>query len=186
MRGGSLWGPSQFVFATYSLVTLIVTPLFLLGPVLVFSRLASSPLANAAAPSGLELVGLAAPFLAVLLTPFCGVLGTFVGALVWHPFVAISVGVGRGAGFRETYRIAAYQSLPYIAGNLIPLLGFLFSVGGMSYLGVFGVKGAHGASTTRAIISVFVPLLLTFLPFVGALIVTVMIMSNTPTYPGPG
>jgi hypothetical protein len=100
---------------------------------------------------------------------------------VWHPFVAISVVVGRGAGFRETYKIAAYQSLPYMAGNLIPLLGFLVAVGGMSYLGVFGVMGAHGTATTRAIISVVITLVLTFLLSVGTLIVAVMIMSNTST-----
>jgi hypothetical protein len=99
---------------------------------------------------------------------------------VWHPFVAISVVVGRGAGFRETYRIAAYQSLPYMAGNLIPLLGFLVAVGGMSYLGVFGVMGAHGTATTRDHLRV-ITLVLTFLLSVGTLIVAVMIMSNTST-----
>ena len=68
-----------------------------------------------------------------------------------------------------------------MAGNLIPLLGFLVAVGGMSYLGVLGVKGAHGTATTRAIISVVIPLVLTFLLSVGTLIVAVMTMSNSST-----
>jgi hypothetical protein len=38
----------------------------------------------------------------------------FVGAALWHPLVALSIGIGRGAGFRETYRITAYSSVLYI------------------------------------------------------------------------
>jgi hypothetical protein len=108
VRGGGLWGPTQFVFATYLLVTLLAAPLFLLTLAMILSKFEGSGFGGAGSLSGTELVGLAAPFLAIVLTPFGGVLGTFVGALIWHPFVAISVGGGRGAGFRETYRIAAY------------------------------------------------------------------------------
>jgi hypothetical protein len=179
VRGGSLWGPTQFVFATYLLVTLIVAPIFLLALVMMFSRFASSVFGGAGSPSASELFGLAAPLLAIVFTPFFGVLGTLVGALIWHPFVALAVGVGRGAGFRKTYRIAAYQALPYIVGGFVPLLGFLASLVGMSYLGVFGVKGAHRTTTARAIISVVIPVVLTFLLTVGAVIVAVTIMSNT-------
>jgi heme/copper-type cytochrome/quinol oxidase subunit 3 len=57
-----------------------------------------------------------------------------------------------------------------VLGNFIPLFGFLIAVGGMSYLGIFGVKGAHCTTTTRAIISVAVPLVLTFLLLVGGLV----------------
>ena len=54
--------------------------------------------------------------------------------------------------------------------GLIPWIGILLAVGGMAYFGIFGVKGAHGATTTRAIISVAVPLVLTFLLFAAALV----------------
>ena len=107
-----------------------------------------------------------------------GVLGTLVGALIWHLFVAISVGIGRGAGFRETYRIGAYLSMPYVLGSFVPLIGILLAMGGMAYVGVFGVKGAHGASTARAVVSVAIPLALTFLLFVGAIVIPVIISSN--------
>lgn len=40
----------------------------------------------------------------------------------------------------------------------------------MSYVGVFGVKGAHETTTTRAIVSVAVPLVLTLLLAVATLV----------------
>ena len=178
VRDGSLWGPTQFVFATYLLVLLPVAPFFLLFLATMFSRLANLDSSAATSLSIREIVGLAAPFLAIVLTPFFGVLGTFVGALIWHPFVALSVGPGCGAGFRETYRITAYQSLPYVVGGLIPLLGFFVALGGMSYVGVFGVKGAHGTTTTCAIVSVAIPLVLTFLLFIALVIVAIAIATS--------
>jgi hypothetical protein len=45
----------------------------------------------------------------------------------------------------------------------------------MAYFGIFGVKGAHGATTTRAIISVAVPLVLTFLLFAAALVAAALV-----------
>ncbi|MBA2712675.1 MAG: hypothetical protein H0U55_03850 [Rubrobacteraceae bacterium] len=56
----------------------------------------------------------------------------------------------------------------------------ILAVGAMSYVGIFGVKGAHGATTQRAVISVAIPLVLTILLFVAA-IVTVIILSNSST-----
>jgi hypothetical protein len=177
VRGGSFWRPTLFVFATYLLVSLLFAPFFLVLLAMMISRSASLPNDAFASLSGPELITLTAPLLAFILAPFGGVLGTFVGALIWHPFVAPSVGIGRGRGFRETYRIAAYQSLPYVLGNFVPVLGIFLAVGGMSYVGVFGVRGAHDASTKRAIIAVVIPLVLTFLLFVAA-IATVVVLSN--------
>jgi hypothetical protein len=92
--------------------------------------------------------------------------------------VAVSVGIGRGHGFRETYRIGTYQSLPYVLGSLVPFIGILVALGGMAYVGVLGVKGAHGASLKRAIISVAIPLILILLLFIGAIVTVVIITSN--------
>lgn len=105
-----------------------------------------------------------------ILTPFAGVLGTFVGALIWHPFVALFVGVGCGSGFRETDRIGAYQSVLYVSGNFVPIIGPVLALGAMSYVGVLGVKGAHETSTARAGVAIVVPFALTFLLFVAALV----------------
>lgn len=159
VRGGGLWGPTLFAFATYLLVSLLSVVSF--ASLLVLF----SPDTWAFAVTGpwsFWLIMAAS----LILTPFAGVLGVFVGALIWHPFVTPSVGIGRRAGFRETYRIGAYPSLPYVLGGLIPFVGPFLALGAMSYVGVFGVKGAHGANTARAIISVAVPLVLTFLLFI--------------------
>jgi hypothetical protein len=51
-------------------------------------------------------------------------------------------------------------------------------MGGMAYVGVFGVKGAHGVSMARAVVSVAIPLGLTFLLFVGAIVTVVIISGN--------
>ena len=132
-RGGGLWGPTQFVFVTYLLVSLLLAPLFLIVLIPMISRLANFDPSGADALSSSEIVMAITPLLlALILTPFGGVLGTFLGALLWHPFVAVSVGIARGGGFRETYRIGAYQSLPYVVGGLIPLIGPFLSVGGMA------------------------------------------------------
>jgi hypothetical protein len=48
----------------------------------------------------------------------------------------------------------------------------------MAYVGVLGVKGAHGASLKRAIISVAIPLILILLLFIGAIVTVVIISSN--------
>ena len=67
----------------------------------------------------------------------------FVGATLWHPFVALSIGIGRGSGFRETYRITAYSSVLYILGSFVPFVGPLVALVAALYGSVHGVKGAH-------------------------------------------
>jgi hypothetical protein len=71
--------------------------------------------------------------------------------------------------------------MPYVLGSFVPLIGIPLAMGGMAYVGVFGVKGVHGVSTARAVISVAIPLALTFLLFVAA-IVTVVIISSNASY----
>ena len=67
----------------------------------------------------------------------------FVGATLWHPFVALSIGIGHGSGFRETYRITAYSSVLYILGSFVPFVGPLVALVAALYVSVHGVKDAH-------------------------------------------
>jgi hypothetical protein len=48
VRGGSLWGPAQFVFATYLLVLLIFAPFFLPWAIFSISRRPPAPSSRSA------------------------------------------------------------------------------------------------------------------------------------------
>lgn len=166
-RGSRLWGPTLFVFVTYCMLSLITALIIIpLGIFALPSAMQQSPeVENVFWYGALGMIAV------LILTPFLGVFATLVGALIWHPFVALAVGIGRNAGFRETYRISAYQSLPYAASGFVPLVGPLVALVAMGYVGILGVKGAHETTLARSVVSVVAPIALTFLLFVAALAV---------------
>jgi hypothetical protein len=110
VRGGSLWGPTFFVFVTYLLPSLVTLLIFV--PVLIYTVPPFLREQFDLGVGGIVVLLLVMVVAILILGTLGGVLSTLVGALIWHLFVAISVGIARGAGFRETYRIGAYQSLP--------------------------------------------------------------------------
>ena len=167
VRGGSLRGPTLFVCVTGALVSVLVSPFVLLGLVLALSRIAQLQ------PEQMDSLWRIVAFsIAVLvLPPFIGILASLFATLAWHPVVALSVGIGRGSGFRETYRICAYLSVFYVVGQLVPLIGPIAALAVLAYAGVGGVKGAHETTRKRARISVLIPLLLILLFFFLAIFV---------------
>lgn len=169
-RGGGHGPPTLYLLAAL-LVVGAISALFLL----LFLLLAGIPLAReegfatTAGTLAVAVVVLVAFFLIGL--PLLGALFAFLGALYWHPFVALSVGIGQGAGFRETYRVTAYANgltqLASLPASFVPLVGPLLALGLAMYVGIFGIKGAHGTTTARAVVSVVVPSILGFLILVG-------------------
>jgi hypothetical protein len=149
------------------LVSVLVSPFVLLGLVLAFSRIVQFRSDQMDSVWRIVVISIAV----LVLPPFAGILATLFATLMWHPFVALSVGIGRGSGVRETYRICAYLSTFYVVGQLVPLIGPLAALAIMAYAGVGGVKGAHDASRYRAGISILIPMLLILLFFFLAFIV---------------
>lgn len=168
IRGSGLWGPTLFVLITYALIPILVAPFILLSLILAISH------TEQLNPNQTDAVWqlLLFSFTVLILVPLGGILITVVGTLLWHMFVLIFVGPGRGEGYRETYRIGAYLSLPYLISNLIPLIGPILALGVTGYVGVAGVKGAHSTTKVRAAMSVFLPMFLG----ISALLLTTFVL----------
>lgn len=143
--------PTLFALITYSVIPVLVAPVILLSIALAFSRTMQFGPEQADAAWNLLLFALMALFLA----PVGGVLFTLIGTLFWHIFV----GPRRQAGFKETYRIGAYLSLPYLVSSFLPLIGLVLALGVTGYVGTAGIRGAHDTTKARAAMSVFVSML---------------------------
>ena len=114
MRSGCYGGPTLFVLAGH-LVLSLPTTIYMLPFVLLLAVSIISQEGYEVAGFVLVAVLVIAVFFLVTFQIF-GVPFFFVGATLWHPFVALSIGIGHGSGFRETYRITAYSSVLYILG----------------------------------------------------------------------
>ena len=140
MRSGCYGGPTLFVLA--ELVLSLLTTIYMLPFVLLLAVSIISQEGYEVAGFVLVAVLVIAVFYLVTFQIF-GVPFFFVGATLWHPFVALSIGIGHGSGFRETYRITAYSSVLYILGSFVPFVGPLVALVAALYVSVHGVKGAH-------------------------------------------
>ena len=139
MRSGCYGGPTLFVLA--ELVLSLLTTIYMLPFVLLLAVSIISQEGYEVAGFVLVAVLVIAVFYLVTFQIF-GVPFFFVGATLWHPFVALSIGIGHGSGFRETYRITAYSSVLYIF-SFVPFVGPLVALVAALYVSVHGVKDAH-------------------------------------------
>jgi len=88
--------------------------------------------------------------------PILTVIGVFVGSAILH--VCLMIVRGNRKGFEATFRVVAYAMSTQIFG-IIPILGGV--IGGIWALiiEIIGTRDAHGISTGRAALAVFLPIL---------------------------
>jgi hypothetical protein len=92
--------------------------------------------------------------------------------------VALSIGIGHGSGFRETYRITAYSSVLYILGSFVPFVGPLVALVAALYVSVHGVKGAHETTTVPGHHLRLGPLIILIISLLAVLIAAFFVFSQ--------
>jgi hypothetical protein len=113
----------------------------------------------------------------VVLAPIGGTIGVFVVAGIAHLLVRLVVGA-TNAGFRATFRVAAYTSVTSLV-SWIPFIGELLALYGI-YLAVVGIREMHSTTTGKALIIVLLPVIvIVVLALLGLLVAGAIFFSRT-------
>jgi hypothetical protein len=109
--------------------------------------------------------------LLIILVPLTIIFSLFLGSIVTH--VCLVIVGGNKKGFQTTFRAISYA----FSGNLFAIIPFIGStIGGIYFLilTIIGLRESHATSTGKAILAVFLPLIvgvglvvlaMTFVPF---------------------
>ena len=114
---------------------------------------------------GIALITFGSMFAAVIAAPILGVIGLFIGGLIFHICFKI---VGGSGSYEGTVRIMAYASAVE-AVSWIPIIGWIIGLY-VIYLGIVGGTFVHNITTMRSAIAVFIPII------VAAIIVALLIV----------
>jgi hypothetical protein len=113
----------------------------------------------------------------VVLAPIGGTIGVFVVAGIAHLLVRLVVGA-TNAGFRATFRVAAYTSVTSLV-SWIPFIGGVLALYGI-YLSVVGIREMHNTTTGKALIVVVLPVIvIVVLALLGLLVAGAIFFSRT-------
>lgn len=113
----------------------------------------------------------------IFLLPILSVVGSFIGAGIYHLLVRLLV--KPSAGFEATFKVAAYAFVVQLVSWLsaIPLLGILIGLAVGIYavvLNVLGIREMHATTTGKAALVVLIPVAVLFL--LALLLGTVLIL----------
>ena len=112
--------------------------------------------------------------LAALVIPISVLIGSFIGSAVLHVCLWIVGGANRS--FEATYAVVAYCGGSTSLFSLVPLCGGLIGVVWNIVIEIIGLREAHGTTTGRAALAVFLPLIVCCgLSIVVAIVVTLVI-----------
>ncbi len=95
--------------------------------------------------------------LAALLIPISVLIGSFIGSAVLHVCLWIVGGANRS--FEATYAVIAYCGGSTSLFSLVPFCGGLIGVVWNIVIEIIGLREAHGTTTGRAALAVFLPLI---------------------------
>jgi hypothetical protein len=109
--------------------------------------------------------------LLIILVPLTIIFSLILGSIVTH--VCLMIVGGNKKGFQTTFRAISYA----FSGNLFAIIPFIGStIGGIYFLilTIIGLRESHATSTGKAVLAVFLPLIvgvglailaMTFVPF---------------------
>jgi hypothetical protein len=103
----------------------------------------------------------------IIVTPILGAVGLFIAAAIQQLLVRLIVGANN-SGFAATFRVASYTQVTGLV-NWIPILGPLLSLYGL-YLAIVGIREAHGTTTGKAALVIFIP-------FAVALVIALIVLA---------
>jgi len=112
--------------------------------------------------------------LAAVLIPISVLIGSFVGSAILHVCLWIVGGANRS--FEATYAVMAYCGGATSVFSLIPFCGGLIGAVWNIVIEIIGLREAHGTTTGRAALAVFLPLIVCcglsiVVAIVGALVI---------------
>ena len=116
---------------------------------------------------GIALITFGSMFAAVIAAPILGVIGLFIGGLIFHICFKI---VGGSGSYEGTVRIMAYASAVE-AVSWIPIIGWIIALYAI-YLGIVGGTFVHNITTLKSAIAIFVPIVV--LTIIVALLVLML------------
>lgn len=105
-----------------------------------------------------------------IVLPFIVLAGLYIGSAIVH--VCLTLVGGSRRGFEATFRVIAYSGATEIF-SLIPFIGSIATVIYVLPLTIIGLRETHGTSTGKAVIAVFLPVIV-FVAFVAAVTVSLL------------
>ena len=96
----------------------------------------------------------------LILTPFIVALTLFISSAIYH-LVLMLLGAAEESptGFEGTLKVASYASLAQL-GGIVPVVGFLITLGLSIYWLTIGLSATHRTSQGKALIAVLIPFVL--------------------------
>jgi hypothetical protein len=102
--------------------------------------------------------------------PFIVLAGLYIGSAIVH--VCLTLVGGSRRGFEATFRVIAYSGATEIF-SLIPFIGSIATVIYVLPITIIGLRETHGTSTGKAVIAVFLPVIV-LVAFVAAVTVSLL------------
>lgn len=104
---------------------------------------------------GTALITFGSLFVAVIAAPIFGIIGMFIGGLIFYICFKI---VGGSGSYEGTVRIVSYASA-VTAVSWIPIIGWIIGLYAI-YLGIVGGTFVHNLTMMRSAIAVFIPIII--------------------------
>ncbi len=125
-------------------------------------------------------VGIGAAVFFFVMFMILAIAGAFIGGAILHIFVYI---VGGRKGIVQTIKAGMYGSTPSLLLGWIPLVGMIAAIWSL-IVEIIGVRQLHELTTGRAILAVFIPIILVIILVVilAALFVAYMASTGVPRY----